>query len=330
MRRFVGTALLALALLCPAAAARAESVQEVLQRASQAVEQRRPQQALALLEARLADAGPTDDLVSLHGVLGDTYLFVNDTERALLHFDWVVQHQPDLALARFKRGAALERANRCGEAIQAYRIARDLEYDPGEAMARIGFCYRILADSKDVTAEERGAYLQRAAMALSRALQHDPNNRSALGNLADLAFNASDHRSALKLYQQMNRLDPSTPTTLARLGSTWARLGEHEKALEVLRRAAKLAEKAQPAGVADRWIQRDAAIFSRLRAGESLIALGRVKQARRQLERVLAIADCPDCVLRSREVTHSLARAEALLAQLDDGGSFPAAPAPAP
>jgi tetratricopeptide (TPR) repeat protein len=241
-----------------------------------------------------------------------------------------VQHQPNLALAHFKRGAALERANRCGEAIPAYQIARDLEYDPGEVMARVGFCYRILADSKGVSGGDRGVYLQRAAMTLSRALQHDPNNLSALGNLADLAFNARDHGSALKLYQQMDRLDPSTPTTLARLGSTWALLGEHEKALEVLRRAAELAEQAQPAGAASRWIQRDAAIFSRLKAGESLIALGHQKRARRQLERVLEIADCPDCPLTSREVNRSRTRAEALLAELDGRGSLPAAPAPTP
>ena len=234
------------------------------------------------------------------------------------------------AVAEFQRGLELERTNRCGEAIQSYRIARDLGYDAGEAMARIGFCYRIVADGKEVSADERNMYLQRAAMALSRALQHDPANRSALGNLADLAYNAGDHGSALKLYQQMDRLDPSTAVTLARLGSTWARLGEHEKALEMLRRAARLAEEAQPAGVAGRWIQRDVAIFSRLKAGESLLALGRAAQARRQLERAVEIADCPDCTLRSREAERSRSRAEALLADLTDGESFPAAPAPAP
>ncbi len=234
------------------------------------------------------------------------------------------------AVAEFQRGLELERTNRCGEAIQSYRIARDLGFDAGEAMARIGFCYRIVADRKEVSADERNMYLQRAAMALSRALQHDPANRSALGNLADLAYNAGDHGSALKLYQQMDRLDPSTAVTLARLGSTWARLGEHEKALEMLRRAATLAEEAQPAGVADRWIQRDVAIFSRLKAGESLLALGRAAQARRQLERAVEIADCPDCTLRSREAERSRSRAEALLADLSDGESFPAAPAPTP
>ena len=146
----------------------------------------------------------------------------------------------------------------------------------------------------------------------------------------NLAYNAGDHSSALKLYQQMDRLDPSTPVTLARLGSTWARLGEHEKALEMLRRAARLAEQAQPAGVAGRWIQRDVAIFSRLKAGESLLALGRSAQARRQLERAVEIADCPDCTLQSREAERSRSRAEALLADLTDRESFPAAPAPAP
>ena len=113
------------------------------------------------------------------------------------------------AVAEFQRGLELERTNRCGEAIQSYRIARDLGFDSGEAMARIGFCYRIVADRKEVSADERNMYLQRAAMALSRALQQDPANRSALGNLADLAYNAGDHSSALKLYQQMDRLDPS-------------------------------------------------------------------------------------------------------------------------
>ena len=112
---------------------------------------------------------------------------------------------------------------------------------------------------------------------------------------------------------------------VARLGSTHARLGEYETALELLRRAAQLAEAAPPSVGPDAWLLRDAAIFSHLRTAESLIALGRRPEARYELARVLELADCGECATTSREIETSRTRAIELL-ELLDRGTVPAAP----
>jgi tetratricopeptide (TPR) repeat protein len=323
MSRRLGLALLALA-LC-ASAALAETLEQTLERAAQAANQGRADEAVALLEARLARAGPEDDLVPLRGMLGDVDLLANDPGPALAHYDWIAAQQPDHARAHYKRGQALERASRMEEAIQAYHRAGDLGHEASDALARIGFCYKVLAEREGTPAAERERYLLLAAQRLSRAIQLDTRNGSALGNMADLAFNSGDYPSALKLYLHMDRIQPSKPTTLARLGSTYASLGRHAQAIETLRRAAQLAETGQPVDFADRWVYRDAAVFSRIRIAESLIALGRRAEARGELQRVLELADCGDCRTTTCETERSRERAQVLLEELGTG-PVPAAP----
>ena len=76
---------------------------------------------------------------------------------------------------------------------------------------------------------------------------------------------------------------------------------------------------------ADRWVYRDAALFSLIRSAESLIALGRRAEARGELQRVLELADCGDCRTTTRETERSRERAQALLEELG-AGPVPAAP----
>ncbi len=61
-----------------------------------------------------------------------------------------------------------------------------------------------------------------------------------------------------------------------------------------------------------------------MRAAECLMALDRPGEARREIARVLELADCPDCDTTTREVELSRARAKQLLATLD--GAVPASP----
>jgi tetratricopeptide (TPR) repeat protein len=300
-----------------ASTASAESLEEMLARSEAAYTKGQIDEAVAILQARLENPEPGDNLVPVHGTLGDIYLETANAKKALEHFDWIAAEHPRYARAHYKRGLALEQSARFLEAIDAYALAGEQYYDAGEIRGRIGFNYMLLANLPDTADADRRRYGELARKSLTHAVQLDPRNHSALGNLADICFNLGEFELALEYYQRMDRMEPSRPMTLARIGSTYLRLEQCEPALENLFRAAKMLNESKPKTQADAYVYRDVEAFSRVRAAECLIALNRSKEARSEIARVLEIANCPDCATTSREVDRSKTRAEELLLQLD-------------
>ncbi len=303
------------ALLAPTAAA--ESLEELLARSEAIYATGRFDEAVAILQARLEKPEPDDNLVPVHGTLGDLYLEMANPEKALEHFDWIAAEHPRYARAHYKRGLALEQLARFLEAIDAYALAGEQRYDEAEIRGRIGFNYTLLANLPETSAADRQRYGELARKSLTRAVQLDPHNHSAMGNLADISFNLGEFQLALDYYKRTDQMEPSRPMTLARIGSTHLQLGQHEPALENLLRAAKILEESKPRTQADVYVYRDVEAFSRVRAAECLIALNRSTEARNEISRVLEIANCADCTTSSREVDRSKSRAEELLLQLD-------------
>jgi tetratricopeptide (TPR) repeat protein len=300
-----------------AATASAESLEAVLARSEAAYSKGQFDEAVAILEARLKKPHADDNLVPVHGTLGDLYMEMAKIDKALEHFDWIAAEHPNYARAHYKRGRALEQNSRFVEAIDAYALAGEKYYDEAEIRGRIGFNYMLLANSPGTPDAERPRYGELARKSLTRAVELDPLNHSAMGNLADITFNLGDFQLALAYYKRMNQIEPLRPMTLARIGSTHLRMGQCEPALEHLSHAAKLLSESKPKTQADAYIYRDVEVFSRVHAAECLIELSRTNEARREIARVLEIANCPDCATTSREVENSKTRAEALLLQLD-------------
>jgi tetratricopeptide (TPR) repeat protein len=300
-----------------ASAAWAQSMEEALAASRRAYDQGQPREAVAVLEARIANPHSADDLIRLHGIAGDLYLELNETQQALAHFDWVLARDPSFSFAHFKRGLVLERTSALLEAIAAYKQAGELGHDAGEVLARSGFCYKVLASRSTTPEADRPRYLGLARTNLETAIERDPKHTSALGNLAGLVFNQGEYKRALELYRRMDELDPNRPTTLSRIGSTQLRLGEYQNALGFLQRAVRIVDGMEPANWGDHWVYRDVAAFSRILAAECLMALGRPDEARHQIASVLEITDCSDCKMTSREVERSRSRAEELLAKLN-------------
>ena len=307
---------LSLVTLLPAVAW-GESVEEALATSEAAFLNGQHDEAAAVLESRIARAEPGDDLVQLHGTLGNLYLEMGRSEQALAHFDWLVAKQPDHALAHYKRGETLERSSRAREAIEAYTNAGKLGADEAEIRSRIGFNYMLIASSPMTADAERVRYTRLARGALKRAIELDPQNQSALGNLADIVFNQGELELALEYYLRMDELEPSHPTTLARIGSTYLRMGQCTPALGYLLRAAKIVGEVEPASQSAAWINRDVDVFARVRAAECLIQLKRPAEARSEIARVLEVTNCENCETSSREVARSKSKAEELLQQLD-------------
>ncbi len=299
------------------ATASAESLEEVLARSEVAYARGQLDEAIAVLEARLEKPEPDDNLVPVHGTLGDLYLEIAQAKEALEHFDWIAAEHPGYARAHYKRGLALEQSARFKEAIDAYALAGEQYYEEAEIRSRIGFNYVLLANSPDTPDTERSRYGELARKSLTRAIKLDPRNYSAMGNLADIVFSLGEFQQALDYYTRMDKMEPSRPMTLARIGSSYFQMEQWEPALESLRGAATILNESKPRTEADAYIYRDIEVFSRIRAAECLVALSRPAEARSEITRVLEIANCPDCKTTSREIDRSKLRAEVLLLQLD-------------
>jgi tetratricopeptide (TPR) repeat protein len=300
-----------------AATASAESLEDVLARSEAAYARGQLDEAIAVLEARLEKPEPDDNLVPVHGTLGDLYLEMAQAKEALEHFDWIAAEHPGYARAHYKRGLALEQSARFKEAIDAYSLAGEQYYEEAEIRGRIGFNYVLLANSPDTPDAERPRYGELARKSLTRAIKLDPRNHSAMGNLADIVFNLGEFQLALDYYKRMDQMESSRPMTLARIGSTYFQMGQCEPALESLRDATRILNESKPRTQADAYIYRDIEVFSRIRAAECLITLSRPAEARSEIKRVLGVANCPDCTTTSREIDRSKLRAEVLLLQLD-------------
>ncbi len=300
-----------------AAPASAESLEEVLARSEAAYARGQLDEAIAVLVTRLEKPEPDDNLVPVHGTLGDLYLEIAQAKEALEHFDWIAAEHPGYARAHYKRGLALEQSARFKEAIDAYALAGEQYYEEAEIRGRIGFNYVLLANSPDTPDDERPRYEELARKSLARAIKLDPRNYSAMGNLADIIFNLGEFQLALDYYKRMDKMEPSRPMTLARIGSTYLKMGQCEPALESLLGAATILNGSKPRTQADAYIYRDVEVFSRIRAAECLIELSRPAEARSEITRVLEISNCPDCKATSSEIARSKLRAEVLLLQLD-------------
>ena len=299
------------------ATASAESLEEVLARSEAAYARGQLDEAIAVLVTRLEKPEPDDNLVPVHGMLGDLYLEIAQANKALEQFDWIAAEHPGYARAHYKRGLALEQSARFKEAIDAYALAGEQYYEEAEIRSRIGFNYVLLANSPDTPDTERSRYGELARKSLTRAIKLDPRNYSAMGNLADIVFNLGEFQLALDYYKRMDKMEPSRPMTLARIGSTYSKMGQCEPALESLLGAATILNESKPRTQADAYIYRDVEVFSRIRAAECLIELSRPAEARSEIARVLEISNCPDCKTPSREIDRSKLRAEVLLLQLD-------------
>ena len=117
--------------------ASAESLEEVLARSEAAYVKGQFEEAVAILNARLEKPEPDDNLVPVHGTLGDLYLEMAQAKKALEHFDWIAAEHPNYARAHYKRGLALEQSARFSEAIDAYALAGEKYYDEAEIRGRI-------------------------------------------------------------------------------------------------------------------------------------------------------------------------------------------------
>ena len=230
-------------ILAASAYAFAASGNDPTDRAAKLAQEGKVDQAIALLEAELGHADSPDRVLAIRGMLGDLYSRKLDVNKAVAQYDLILKEHPTLALAHFRKAAALkQRADVASleAAIREFQESRRLGYASPDVFSSIGFCYKCMADLALVSGKRREECLRLAEENLRRALVLDPKNHQAMYHLGDLEFNAGHYKEALAMYRVMSALAPNDPDPLAKMGHALLQSGNAQGALAPLEKAVAL------------------------------------------------------------------------------------------
>ncbi len=168
--------------------------------------------------------------------MGALYSRTGQWEKAIQAQRTALRLSPDNPRAMTNLGLVLRRAGRTSEAIELYRQAIAIE-PSFNRYSNLG-----------VALEEVGRYRD-AVAALRQAIVLNPAVHYAWGNLASALAQLPDKKAesraagekAIELGEKLRQEDPSNPSVLSEIGLYYARLGDGERALPLLRQAIALA-----------------------------------------------------------------------------------------
>jgi tetratricopeptide (TPR) repeat protein len=146
-------------------------------------------------------------------------------------------HQPsEREAAWFMLGAVYERQKKFEQAEQQFR--KVLEVNPGNA-AVLNYYGYMLAD--------RGVRLEEATAMIQRALQQEPNNGAYLDSLGWAYYKQNHLAEAEEYLRKAVDRDSHDPTILGHLGDVCMKLGQTDRAAELMERALAEWQRAVPA-----------------------------------------------------------------------------------
>ncbi|MBS1791956.1 MAG: tetratricopeptide repeat protein [Acidobacteria bacterium] len=177
---------------------------------------------------RAIEANP--QLVQAHINLISLYARNGQFEKAEKQYQAANAINPNMADSHYNYGVMLTMQQRYGEAATAFE--RSLQLDPFNAEAHHNYGAMI----------EREGRLDEAAEHFRRAIEIKPGHRMAHFHLGRILVNQDKLAEAIEQFQKtLIPEDEQTPMFTYALGATYARAGEHTKAVQFLRQALKSA-----------------------------------------------------------------------------------------
>lgn len=177
---------------------------------------------------RALNANP--QLVQAHINLISLYARTGQFDKAERHYREAIAINPNMADSFYNYGVMLTMQDRFSEAAKAFE--HSLELNPANAEAHHNYAVMI----------EREGRLDEAAQHYRQAIANKPSHRMAHFHLGRILVNQDKLAEAIEQFQQtLTPADEQTPLFAYALGATYARAGEPQKAIELLRQALKSA-----------------------------------------------------------------------------------------
>lgn len=218
--------------------------------------------AVALLEA--ADIKDSSASLMRGMLLADSYLALDDHEKAVRSYDQVIQEHPNYSLARNNRAMLLYQQRQYEAA--ALDLTTVVENNPTDATARAQRASAYLKANRLDKAEEdiqhistqeaskrstvtrqlqqelntKQEVLQSQQQQNEQILRADPTNVQALESKAQLSRNLGDYNAAIRSTEQILKQDPDNAKATAILIEAYREIKDTAAATRVLQKAQQL------------------------------------------------------------------------------------------
>jgi tetratricopeptide (TPR) repeat protein len=155
--------------------------------------------------------------------LGGVAAANGDHREALRMYERALAIGPDLSYALVNAGETQEKMDHAPEAEQLYRRALAADPPSGDAANKLG---QLLA---------KAGRTEEAHRLFEQAISIHPDDGSAINNLAVLYMNTGRTNDAIAAFRYGMRVAPDEDILYLNLARTWIRMGEREKARDVMR-----------------------------------------------------------------------------------------------
>ncbi|MFW6312420.1 MAG: tetratricopeptide repeat protein [Spirochaetota bacterium] len=196
---------------------------------------RENKQELALMELKTVNQiGNFDgivDEVPFRKKIAELYVKFNQAEEALKEYLLLLKRDPNNADYYFEVGRIFEERNRTDKAAQYFKKATELNPRNGEARARLGLILYRAKRSVEARAE------------LDAAVRVQPENYEAWFYIGKIMKDSRDCVTAMSAFEKASREPALKVRALIERGGCYITLGNLERAVAELERAAKLADE---------------------------------------------------------------------------------------
>lgn len=290
-------------------------------------------QAIPLLETELKTETDPERVLRYHGYLGDLYAFLMQPDKAIPHYDVMIQAHPNDGSLYFRKASTLgSQIQKRSEAMALVVQAREKGFENADLYAMQGYLFRAASEAAS-NPKEKQSNLKSSLESYQKAIELQPKNVSALGSYADLAFTTGQYTEAEKTYQRIIAVAPDSSMARIRLAHTQIRLGQHDAGIKLLRSIETQMDRSNgpssPPTARLTWMKEKASVQAYLL--EALMAQQKQEGLREVASKLLTLTTYPaDISTRVQGLDEWHALAEDTLKSLETSSIPGASATPAP
>lgn len=155
--------------------------------------------------------------------LGGVEVEAGNLKEALRLYERAMALEPESIYLRLNLGETLEKLGQATDAERAYRRAIEIDVKSGDAANALG----LLLAKQGKTAEARTLF--------EKAISLRRDDSSAINNLGVLFLNIGQPNDAIAAFQYGIKVAPDDDTLYLNLARVWVRLGNRERAKDIMR-----------------------------------------------------------------------------------------------